>query len=140
MKRKLITTVITLIGLSSVIFLACALKWLGRCRYLGDGCNEVVFTEVDEGLLCLACSPTERIAVTGSSRGTVTVWDLARKQVLRILPGHDEAVNSVAFMADGRILASGSGDGVIKTWDTITWREKQTFQTGAGVQSVVFSP
>ncbi|PTB40405.1 hypothetical protein M441DRAFT_59154 [Trichoderma asperellum CBS 433.97] len=45
---------------------------------------------------------------------------------LQTLSGHSRSVRSVAFSADGRYLASGSGDHTIKIWDATTGKEQQT--------------
>jgi WD40 repeat protein len=38
------------------------------------------------------------------------------KKELATLKGHDGIVNSVSFSPDGKYLASGSNDGMIKLW------------------------
>jgi WD40 repeat protein len=43
--------------------------------------------------------------------------DLATGNHLRILTGHTGQVRGVAFSPDGRLLATGSGDGSAWLWD-----------------------
>src|SRR5262245_46652917 len=46
--------------------------------------------------------------------GTVKLWDPASGQELRTLSGYTNAIFSVAFSPDGRMLASGGTHGTIK--------------------------
>lgn len=55
--------------------------------------------------------------------------------------GHAEAVLHVSFSADGRNLASGSGDSTVRVWDVLTATPKQTLRGHKGwVMAVSFSP
>ncbi|KAH7187803.1 hypothetical protein DER44DRAFT_736509 [Fusarium oxysporum] len=59
---------------------------------------------------------------------------------LQTLEGHCDAVNLVAFSADGQRLASGSIDKTIKVWDAATGAYIQTLEGhNASVNSVAFS-
>ena len=57
------------------------------------------------------------------------------------LKGHTGEVFSVAYSPDGKTLASGGDDKMIKLWDVTTGKELATLQehTG-GVSSVAYSP
>jgi WD40 repeat protein len=66
--------------------------------------------------------------------GTIKVWDAASHSDLKTLPRHKNAVESLVFSPDGRLLASlGSvnmepyllqrSPGDLKFWDTTTWEE-----------------
>ena len=60
---------------------------------------------------------------------------------MRTLEGHTSWVASVAFSPDGKLLASGFGDGTIKLWDVATGREVRTLEGHTDiVLSVAFSP
>ncbi len=79
-----------------------------------------------------------RLAVASS----IGIWlyDPHNGQALDLLTTHTDYVSSVAFSPDGRTLASGSTDGIIRLWDTQTsiLRQSLTGHTDS-VSSVVFS-
>ena len=46
---------------------------------------------------------------------------------IRTLTGHAAVVRSIAFSRDGKRVASESGDGRVKIWDTETRAEVSSF-------------
>ncbi|RYP50922.1 hypothetical protein DL768_003647 [Monosporascus sp. mg162] len=68
---------------------------------------------------------------------------------LQTLESHSGSVNAVAFSPDGKIMASGDGDGIgigtVKLWDAATGALQQTFKCHSDsgpvkVNAVAFSP
>ena len=95
--------------------------------------NSVAFAELDG----------RTVVVTGSSDGTVRVWDLATGTPLgEPLTGHAYTVNAVAAgELDGRTVAvSGDEDGTLRVWDLATSAPVGEPMTGheGGVRSVAF--
>src|SRR5260370_32929505 len=87
--------------------------------------------------------------------GRATVWDVAEvlkigreapREVVKgqeraLLNGHKSFVASVAFMPDGKILASGSHDKTAKLWEVATGKELATLTGHVGaVVTVAASP
>lgn len=71
----------------------------------------------------------------------VSLYSDARSQPPRTLEGHTEAVYSVAFSPDGKMLASSSRYDSIKLWDTTTGEELPMLpQFNSPVYSIAFSP
>src|SRR6185369_6617731 len=67
-------------------------------------------------------------------------WDAVAGRELRTLSGHTASVLATAFSPDGRLLASGGDDAVVKLWDTATGREIATLNGHSlGVKAVAFS-
>jgi len=98
----------------------------------------------------VAFSPNGKLIAAGggvgayhdSSRGIVSVWDIeARESVFR-LNGHTAGVTSVAFSADGTLLASGSMDRTVRLWSVQTGQQLLVLEGNSenGVTHVAFSP
>lgn len=81
------------------------------------------------------------LLVSGSSDGTVRVWNFKTGHCLHVLRGHANWVRSVAFSPDGKTIASGSEDSSIRLWNAHTGQCQQTLKGHANwVRSVAFSP
>ncbi|KAJ6553243.1 WD40-repeat-containing domain protein, partial [Mycena capillaripes] len=66
----------------------------------------------------VAFSPDSKCIVSGSSDGTVQIWDLKTGVALgEPLVGHTGRVTSVSFSPDGKHIVSGSYDHTVRIWD-----------------------
>lgn len=59
---------------------------------------------------------------SGTSDGTIRLWDVPGTRLLMTMQGHTDVVRGVALAADGRLLASSSHDGTLRLWDTSNGR------------------
>ena len=86
-------------------------------------------------------SPDGSQLVSGSTDGTVKLWDVSTEGITTTFTGHTDAVTSVAFSPDGVLFASASLDNTIKLWNVSTEENIGTLigHTDA-VTSVAFSP
>ncbi|HEY3330699.1 MAG TPA: caspase family protein [Capsulimonadaceae bacterium] len=94
---------------------------------------------------CLSFSPDgARLAVGGGELGVdfgVRVWSVADTELLATFAGHTTTVFSVAFLPNGRSIASGDGLGGIELWNSETGESQQHLHgKGAPVFSLGWSP
>ncbi|MCE9530830.1 MAG: protein kinase, partial [Planctomycetes bacterium] len=79
--------------------------------------------------------------VSGSSDGTLKVWDPAEGKLLKTIEATDAEVRCVAVSKDQRWLAAGIRYGQIKIWDMTTWKEHLSFKGHeSDVWSIAFTP
>ncbi len=95
-----------------------------------------------DAIRAIAASPDGQFLASGggSANPTIKLWSIQDDRCYCNLFGHTNEVWSVAFSADGRLLASGSNDRTIRIWQTQTGECLQILEGHMHwVMSVVFS-
>ncbi len=93
------------------------------------------------GVNSVAFSPDGSQIVSGSTDGTLKIWDVEPGCEIRTLPGADHWITCVAFSPDGTMVASGSWYGAIQIWDVAGGYEiRSTVGHLEAVNSITFSP
>ncbi len=85
----------------------------------------------------LAFSSDGLLALSGSSNGSVDIWDVRSGRLIRTLSGHRNEILAVAFMSDGRQVMSASSDNTVKLWDTATGRLLRSVQLAGQTDSLM---
>jgi hypothetical protein len=71
----------------------------------------------------------------------VLLWDVPGWELRTSLPGHDGGSRCVAFAPDGRVLATGGEDGLIRLWEVHSAQERVALEWHLDcVSSVAFAP
>ena len=87
----------------------------------------------------LAFSLDGTFLVSGSSDGTVKLWDVQTGRAIKTLYGHKKAVTSVSISVDNTMIASGSDDETIHLWNIKAGG--YCIMEGCGhIETVTFSP
>jgi WD40 repeat protein len=74
---------------------------------------------------------------------TVRLWEVSTGKEIRALAGHQDDVFCVAYQpGQGKMIASGSGDGTIRLWDSTTGSKLRvlTAHPNNSVRTLAFSP
>lgn len=88
----------------------------------------------------LAFSPDEKrlAAIVGSQ---IVFWDIASKQQIKRIVEPGLEFRSLAFDADGKIVATGTASGEVLLWNVSTWKKRATFKADSRPITVLaFSP
>lgn len=79
-----------------------------------------MFRAHERDVYCVAWRSDSRLLASCSVDNKVMVYDVARKEILRTLRGHQNIVKGVAFDPIGKYLAS-QDDSCVKIWNLDTW-------------------
>jgi len=97
----------------------------------------------DDPAICIAFSPTGRMALSGGSLNAIRLWDITTGKPMRTLEAHSEKYSTLMFNAtfslDGKRILSGSQD-TMRLWDVATGRPVRTFKHKLAVECVAFAP
>lgn len=81
------------------------------------------------------------IVVAGDDLGSFHAWDLASGTRLASQPSDPQELCAVAFTRDGRLLATGGRDGLIRLWAASDWQRVGTLEGHRGpLRALKFSP
>jgi WD40 repeat protein len=92
-------------------------------------------------VLCVACSPTANLCVSGGADGLARVWDLSgnASTPVELQDGHRRAINCVTFSPDGKWCVTGGDDQAICLWDVEAGKLLHRFPSGLGHKGGVTS-
>ena len=97
----------------------------------------------------VAIAPDGRTALSGGwsltgntpiNDSELRLWDLASGQQVRQFQGHTDYVAAVAIAPNGRIAASGGGEGSLWVWEIETGRALHTFKPSDFFNYMTFTP
>lgn len=94
------------------------------------------------GYSAISVHPDGLLCGVAGKNGTIQVYDIRKSSVVATLPGHNDAVNSLAFSENGYYAASGGADGNAVAWDLRKLNKNngivKQFECGSPVNSVAF--
>jgi WD40 repeat protein/tRNA A-37 threonylcarbamoyl transferase component Bud32 len=94
--------------------------------------NHVTLRGHTDRIIGMALTGDGRRIVSGSSDGTVMVWDASTGKELLPLKVHTAPVFCVAASSDGGRIVSGHQDGTVKVWDARSGKELLTLKGHTG--------
>jgi len=110
-----------------------------RLWHVESGDCVAVLTHHTDCVWSLDWSADGRTLISGSMDRTIQIWDVAALLTqqaalaapplsVQTLRGHSEAVTTIKFSPDGKLIGSASGDRTVKLWDAATGTLVRTLQ------------
>jgi len=78
--------------------------------------SEQHFRNHAKSVFVVSAHPTEPLAASGGEDDLGYIWNITDGQVIEKLTGHTDSVTSIAFSADGEMIATGGMDGKVRVW------------------------
>jgi WD40 repeat protein len=89
----------------------------------------------------LAVSPDQRTVLGSIGYSEFQLWDMQSLESFRQLKGHESQGFAVSYSANGKLLATGASDKVVKVWNAATGKLLFTLKGhDNGIEDVAFSP
>ncbi|KAF7312260.1 Ribosome biogenesis protein Sqt1 [Mycena indigotica] len=79
-------------------------------------------------VFAVAGHPTEPLAASGGEDDLGYIWDITDGEIIVKLSGHSDSVTSVAWSADGEMIATGGMDGKIRVWRRVGKENYRTWE------------
>jgi WD40 repeat protein/serine/threonine protein kinase len=115
-------------------------RWVRTLKCSERACD-LAFSPDGKRLAIASAGPAPFGDVRAVGTAQVRICDVASGQILRTLAGHKGYFYTLAFSPDGKWLAAGGDDALVKIWDTGTGREALVLKNqGRLVLGVAFSP
>ncbi|XP_047341322.1 angio-associated migratory cell protein [Impatiens glandulifera] len=100
-----------------------------------------IFTGHTGELYTVACSPTDAALVaTGGGDDKGFFWKIGQGDWASELSGHKDSISDLAFSHDGKLLASGSFDGLVQIWDVNASSLNRVLEGPGGVEWIKWHP
>ncbi|KAL6565642.1 hypothetical protein OROHE_004697 [Orobanche hederae] len=64
--------------------------------------------------------PREHLVLAGSADHNAYTWDADKDTLFQIFSGHGESVTCGDFTPDGKVVCTGSADGTLRIWDSVS--------------------
>ncbi|KAL5493029.1 hypothetical protein ACEPAI_4477 [Sanghuangporus weigelae] len=101
--------------------------------------SDVVRIDSKNDILCTTRSPYGSRIVSGSTDGTLGIWDgVTGTRIGKKIKEHTNYVNDVTYSPDGTSFVSGSDDGTVKIWD-VTGKLVMKMESDSGVRAAAVS-
>jgi WD40 repeat protein len=93
--------------------------------------KKVNTTNILQNLEKTQISPNGRflVGITGASESDIAVYDAATLKPLNTLKGHTDAINTLQFSSNNKLLVSGSKDNTTRLWQVETQKALATLVT-----------